>query len=66
MDYAMAYLLDPQGYSPSTSLWGTGIGVAASVGSHWQANFLFSVPLISTSFTTRNEPYFNFSMTAQF
>jgi hemolysin activation/secretion protein len=66
MDYATAYLLDPQGVPPSTKLWGAGFGIAASVGSHWQANFLFSVPLISTTITPRDEPYFNFSMTAQF
>jgi hemolysin activation/secretion protein len=65
-DFAAVYLLDPQGNPPSTKLWGTGFGIAVSVGSHWQANFLFSVPLISTSTTPRDEPYFNFSLTAQF
>ncbi|HUZ06618.1 MAG TPA: ShlB/FhaC/HecB family hemolysin secretion/activation protein, partial [Candidatus Paceibacterota bacterium] len=66
MDFAAAYQLDPQGGPVSTRLWGTGFGIAASLGSHWQANFLISVPLISTSFTPRDEPYFNFSMTSQF
>ena len=66
MDYASVYLLDPQGFPSNTRLWGTGFGIAAALGSHWQANFLFSLPLISTTVTPRNEPYFNFSMTAQF
>jgi hypothetical protein len=47
-------------------LWGTGFGVAASVGPNWQARFLFSLPLLSTSTTTAKEPFFNFSLTAQF
>lgn len=66
MDYADAYLLDPQGFPSNIKLWGTGFGIAAALGSHWQANFLFSLPLVSTTVTPRNEPYFNFSMTAQF
>jgi hemolysin activation/secretion protein len=66
MDYASVYLLDPQGFPSNTRLWGTGFGIAAALGSHWQASFLFSLPLISTTVTPRNEPYFNFSMTAQF
>jgi hemolysin activation/secretion protein len=66
MDYAKIYLLDPQGRAPSTELWGTGLGLAASVGSHWEARFLFSVPLISTSDTPRDRPYFNFALSAQF
>jgi hemolysin activation/secretion protein len=66
MDYASVYLLDPQGFPSNTRLWGTGLGIAAALGSHWQASFLFSLPLISTTVTPRNEPYFNFSMTAQF
>jgi hemolysin activation/secretion protein len=66
MDYGTVYLLDPQGRPESTDLWGTGIGLAASVGSHWETRFLFSVPLISTSTTPRDQPYFNFSLIAQF
>ena len=66
MDIATVYLLDPQGRSSSTELWGTGFGFTASVGSHWQARFLFSVPLIGTSYTTQDQPYFNFGLTAQF
>ena len=56
MDYARTYLLDPQGRPDNVALWGTGFGLAASVGSHWEARFLFSVPLISTSITQRNQP----------
>jgi hypothetical protein len=66
MDYAKIYLLDPQGRPNDAALWGTGLGLAASIGSHWEARFLFSVPLISTSITPRDQPYFNFSLTAQF
>jgi hemolysin activation/secretion protein len=66
MDIATIYLLDPQGRSASTELWGTGFGFTASVGSHWAARFLFSLPLISTSTTPLDQPYFNFGLTAQF
>jgi hemolysin activation/secretion protein len=66
MDIATVYLLDPQGRSASTELWGTGFGFTAAVGSHWAARFLFSVPLIGTSYTTQDQPYFNFGLTAQF
>lgn len=67
MDGAQVYLIDPQPTVPSrTSLWSTGVGIGASVGSHWQAQFLFSVPLISTSLVPRYNPYFNFELTAQF
>jgi hemolysin activation/secretion protein len=67
MDGAVAYLLDPlPGEQSSTRLWGTGFGISASVGSHWQAQFLFSVPLTSTGITKHDIPYFNFALTAQF
>lgn len=66
MDYGAVYLLDPQGRPGSTQLWGTGFGLTASIGSHWQSRFLVSLPLIGTSMTPRNEPYFNFGLTAQF
>ena len=66
MDYARVYLLDPQGVQGSTPLWGTGFGLAASVGSHWQAEFLFSWPLLSAGTTSAYQPFFNFSLTAQF
>ena len=66
MDYARIYLLDPQSSPGGTPLWGTGFGLTASVGSDLQARFLFSWPLISTSTTTAYQPFFNFSLTAQF
>jgi hemolysin activation/secretion protein len=66
MDYADTYLLDPQGRQASTGLWGTGFGIVGSVGSHWEARFLFSVPLLTASTTTKFEPYFNFGLTGQF
>jgi len=66
MDVATIYLLDSQGRQASTELWGTGFGFTASVGSHWQARFLFSVPLIGTIYTPQDQPYFNFGLTAQF
>lgn len=66
MDCGVVYLLDPHGQPSSTELWGTGFGFVASVGSHWQSRFLFSLPLISTVNTPRDLPYFNFSLSAQF
>jgi hemolysin activation/secretion protein len=66
MDIATVYLLDPQGRPASSELWGTGFGFTAAVGSHWAARFLFSVPLIGTSTTPQDQPYFNFGLTAQF
>ena len=65
MDYAQIYLLDPQG-RPDVDLWGTGAGFVTTFGPWWQARFLFSVPLLSTSVTTAYHPYFNFALTAQF
>jgi hemolysin activation/secretion protein len=66
MDYAQTYLLDPQGRTDSIDLWGTGFGGVASIGSHWEARFLFSMPLLRTSLTQAYQPFFNFSLTAQF
>jgi hemolysin activation/secretion protein len=66
MDYARVYLLDPQGRPPGTSLWGAGVGGVAAVGSHWQARFLFSVPLLGDATTQQYEPFVNVSLTAQF
>ncbi|HXR47577.1 MAG TPA: POTRA domain-containing protein [Candidatus Limnocylindrales bacterium] len=66
MDYARVYLIDPEGRQGSTPLCGTGFGMAASAGSHWQAQFLFSWPLLSAGSTTAYQPFFNFSLTAQF
>ncbi len=66
MDYATAYLIDPQGREPQVKLWSTGVGLVASIGPTWQARFLCSLPLISTSLVPRDQPYFNFALTAQF
>ena len=66
MDYARVYLLDPQTRAAATSLWGAGFGAVASVGPHWEARFLFSVPLLKTTTTEAYVPFFNFSLTAQF
>jgi hemolysin activation/secretion protein len=67
MDYARAYLLDSENRGPAmTALWGTGFGIMATMGSHWEARFLFSVPLLPSPTTPRDEAFFNFSLTAQF
>ncbi|MGC9944125.1 MAG: POTRA domain-containing protein [Verrucomicrobiota bacterium] len=66
MDYADTYLLDPQGRPNGVALWGTGFGFVTSIGSHWETRFLFSVPLLSTTTTEAYQPFFNFSLTAQF
>jgi len=65
-DYARTFLLDPQGRTDSVALWGAGFGGVASIGSHWEARFLFSVPLLGTTLTAPYHPFFNFSLTAQF
>ena len=65
-DYAKTYLLDPQGNPGNTELWGTGLGCVASIGPHWEARFLFSVPLLRTSATRPYQPFFNFALTGQF
>jgi len=66
MDYAKVFLKDPQGRPGSVPLWGTGFGVTASAGSHWQAQFLFSWPLLSAGTITAYQPFFNFALTGQF
>lgn len=67
MDYADVYLLDPpQGRQARTPLWGTGFGFSAATGSHWQAQFLFSWPLLSAGTVSAYQPFFNFALTAQF
>lgn len=66
MDYGQVFLLDPQGRPDNMQLWGTGVGLTSAIGSHWQSRFLVSVPLIGTTSTPRNEPFFNFILTAQF
>jgi hemolysin activation/secretion protein len=66
MDNARVFLLDPQGRQGSTSLWSAGFGGVASIGSRWEARFLFSVPFIATADVPRDELYFNFALSAQF
>jgi len=66
MDYAEAYLLDPQGRAARTPLWGAGFGGVASIGPHFEARFLFSWPLLQTITTGPFNPRFNFALTAQF
>jgi hypothetical protein len=66
MDYARIFLLDPQGRQNSTALWGAGVGATASIGPHWDARFLFSVPLLDAGTIQARQPYFNFGVTAQF
>ncbi len=65
-DLAEAYLIDPNGRPGSVELWGTGFGLVASAGPHWQARFLVSVPLIGTSNTEADTPVLNFAMTGRF
>lgn len=66
MDYATVYLLDPQGRPDAVALWGTGVGGVASIGSHWEARFLLSMPLLQPANTSLSRPFFNFGLTAQF
>ena len=67
MDYARTFLIDPPpGASGDVSLWGTGFGWTAAVGSHWEARFLFSFPLLSAGTVQSGQPFFNFALTAQF
>ena len=65
-DYAETYLLDPQGQPGSTDLLSVGLGTVASVGSYWEARFLFSLPLLDAGTVKAYQPVFNFSLTAQF
>lgn len=66
MDYGEAYLIDPEGRPASTALWGTGFGLVATLGYHWEARFLFTEPLLNSPTVTAYQPYFNFALTAQF
>ena len=66
MDYAQTFLLDPQGRPARTPLWGTGFGVVGSIGTDWEARFWFSLPLLNAGTVERDQPFFNFSLTAQF
>ena len=66
MDYGEAYVLDPNALTQRISLWGTGLGAVVSVGSHWEARFLCSWPLLDAGGTTAFQPLFNFSLSGQF
>jgi len=47
-------------------LWGVGFGGAASVGPNFAARFLFSWPLLSTFYTEKYNPRFDFGLSVQF
>jgi len=66
MDGAREYRIDPRGQPGKMSLWGTGFGGVASIGPHWEARLLFSLPLLESPTTQPYQPYFNFALTAQF
>jgi hemolysin activation/secretion protein len=66
MDYGQISFLDPGPRKSPQALWGTGLGVAASLGPTWEFRFLFAWPLISTPTTKANEPRFDFALSAQF
>jgi hemolysin activation/secretion protein len=66
MDYGENYLLDAGGRKDRQALWGTGFGVAASIGSNWEIKFLFAWPLIRTLTTRAGEPRFDFALSAEF
>ncbi len=67
VDYACVYLLDPPaGMAGQTRLCGTGFGLNAAVGSHWQAQLMCSWPLLSAGTVSAYQPFFDFSLTAQF
>jgi hemolysin activation/secretion protein len=63
MDYAQVYQSAAQ---LTTPLWGIGFGAVATVGPHFEARFIFGLPLEKTSSTPFGEPRFNFSLTSQF
>jgi hemolysin activation/secretion protein len=67
-DYGDTYLLDPigEGAPQSSRLCGTGIGFSATAGPHWQAMFIFGLPLISTPATEAGQPRATFSLSTQF
>ena len=66
VDYAETYLLDPNGAKARVPLWGTGLGTVLAIGPHWEARFLFSLPLLSAGTTEALQPRFNFSLVGQF
>jgi outer membrane protein assembly factor BamA len=66
MDYGQAFLLDPQGRPSPTSLWGTGFGVVASIGSHFETRFFCSWPLLNAGTAEAGQPRFDFGLSTQF
>jgi hypothetical protein len=66
MDYGETYLIDPNGRPGRVPLWGAGFGAVASIGTHFEARFLFSCPFVRTAFTEPYQPRFDFSLSAQF
>jgi hemolysin activation/secretion protein len=65
MDYGEVYLVQ-RPFDTRTPLWGAGAGWVTSLGTHWEARFLFSVPLLGTSYTEKYQPRFNFALSGQF
>jgi hemolysin activation/secretion protein len=65
-DYAETYLLDPHGAKGRERLWDVGAGGVISVGPHWEARFLFSLPLLDAGSIEAMQPRFNFSLLGQF
>ena len=66
MDYGQAFLLDPQGRPPKTSLWGTGAGVTLSFGPHFDGRFAAALPLLATPNISVGQTRFYFALSAQF
>jgi hemolysin activation/secretion protein len=66
MDYGENYLLDAGERKDRQALWGTGFGVAASIGANWELKFLFAWPLVRTLTTRAGEPRFDFALSAEF
>jgi hemolysin activation/secretion protein len=66
MDYAQTYLLDPNGRAGFTPLWGTGVGVAASIGHTWEGRLLFAWPLLRTPNSEPGQLRITFDLSAQF
>jgi hemolysin activation/secretion protein len=65
-DYGEDYLLDPNGRKGRIPLWGIGLGGVAAIGTHWEARFLVTWPILRTSLTEPYQPRFDFSLTGQF
>lgn len=65
-DYAVGYLLDPQGRPDHQRLWSAGLGLVATLGSHLRASLLFAEPFISTRYTRRDRGNFEFSVSSRF